>query len=235
MKDCKMIEEPPLITLKTRTSRNRPTPQQIAAFVDVPTGFLCDAMEGQGALDYTIKCLPGLPDRVVGPALTCHCGPQDILALVSALTEVEPGDVVVNATGSWRGCAAIGDRVSGMAKNAGAAGVVTDGLARDLPGIQDVGLPLFCAGISPNSPFGKGPGSVGMAIKIAGHLVDSGDMIVADQDGVVVVPFARIDEVIETLIKVKELEAELDGAVAKGLKAADSIVELVNGPQCRRI
>lgn len=230
-----MIEEPPLVTLKTRASRNRPTEAQISAFKDVPTGFLCDAMEGQGALDYTIKCLPGLPDRMVGPALTCNSGPEDILGLVSALTEVEPGDVIVNATGAWRGCAAIGDRVSGMAKNCGAAGVVTDGLARDLPGIQEVGNPLFCAGLSPNSPFGKGPATVGMAVKIAGHPVDSGDMIVADQDGVVVVPFARIDEVISQLKTIYELETGLDKEVAEGLKVAPSIVELVNGPQSRRI
>lgn len=230
-----MIEEPPLLTIKGAASRKRPTPAQIAGFADVPTGFLCDAMEGQGALPFEIKNLPGLPDRMVGPALTCHSGPEDIMGLMAALTELQKGDVLVNATGSWRGCAAMGDRVSGMARNGGAVGTVTDGLARDLAGIQDVGLPLYCAGLHPNSPFGKGPGTVGMPVLIAGHPVDSGDMVIADQDGVVVVPFARIDEVLERLETVRTLEAELDAKVEQGLKAPDAIVELTNGAQTRRI
>jgi len=192
-------------------------------------------MGGKGALDPVIKPLAGLPVHMAGPALTCHSGPEDILGLMGALSELTPGDVIVNATGAWRGCSSIGDRVSGMAKNGGAAGTVTDGMARDLPGIVEVGLPLFAAGLNPNSPFTKGPGSVGMPVELGGMTVCSGDMIVADQDGVVVVPFARIDEVIKMLKSVKELEAELDTKVESGLKVPDAIVEFTNGPQTKRI
>lgn len=228
-----MIEEPPKLTINTK--RNRPTADQIAAFQDVPTGFICDAMSGYGALDPVIKPLPGLPTAMAGPALTCHSGPEDILSLLAALSELTPGDVIVNATGAWRGCAAIGDRVSGMAKNAGAAGTVTDGMARDLPGIVEVGLPLFAAGLNPNSPFTKGPGSVGLPVDIGGRHIESGDMIIADQDGVVHVPFVRIDQVIESLKAIKQLESELDAEVSKGLKVPEAIVELTKGPQTRRI
>lgn len=230
-----MIEEPPLLTIAGRTSRNRPTAAQIAAFADMPTGFVADAMEGQGALSMAIKPLPGLPHRVVGPALTCRSGPEDILALMAALTEVQPGDVLVNATGGWQGCAAMGDRVAGMLRNAGAAGAVTDGPARDLPGIQAVGLPVFCTGLNPNSPFSKGPGTVGLPVEIGGRRVESGDMIVADADGVVVVPFARIDAVAARLADIAALEAALDAEVAAGRTCVPGVVELLAGPQVRRI
>ena len=211
-----MIEEPPLLRVARAENRNRPTEAQIAAFRGVPTGFVTDAMDGAGAMPAEIKPLPGLPFRVAGPALTCYSGPEDILGLLAALTEIRPGDVVVNATGGWRGCAAVGDRVCGMARNAGAAAIVTDGMARDLEGIQAMGLPMFCAGITPNSPFGKGPGTVGLPVVVGGHPVASGDMIVADRDGVVVVPFARIDTVVARLDEIRALETELDAKVSDG-------------------
>lgn len=212
-----MIEEPPLLTLRAKHRRNRPTEAQIAAFRDVPTGFVVDAMDGVGALDYRIKPLPGLPDRFFGPALTCDSGPASVLALLCAASEVVPGDVIVNATGPWLGCASFGDRVCGMARNAGAVGLVTDGLGRDLAGMQQMGLPVFCQGLVPNSPHSKGPGSIGLPVTLAGHPVDTGDMIVADPDGVVVVPFAQLDAVIARLDDIRELEAALDAQVADGL------------------
>lgn len=222
-----MIEEPPLLRIARAENRNRPSEAQIAAFRDVPTGFVTDAMEGSGAMEADIKPLPGLPFRVAGPALTCYSGPEDVLGVHAALSEIRPGDVVVNAVGGWRGCAAVGDSVCGMAKNAGAAGLVTDGMARDLEGILAVGLPLFCAGITPNSPFGKGPGTVGLPVMVGGRPVESGDMIVGDRDGVVVVPFARIDAVIARLEQIRAAETEREAQVAAGLVCPQAIRDLL--------
>lgn len=222
-----MIEEPPLLTVAARSNRNRPTAGQIAAFENTPTGFVVDAMDGVGALSHRIKPLPGLLAKLCGPALTCDCGPADLLAMLAAMPEIAPGDVLVCATGAWTGCAALGDRVCGMARNNGAVGIVTDGMARDLVGIQGVALPVYCAGLHPNSPHGKGPGSVGLPVSIAGHPVASGDMIVADADGVVVVPFALIDTVIERLKTIRTLETDLDAEVAKGLTVPDAIRDLL--------
>ena len=191
-----MIEEPPLLRILTAPKRNRPTPQQIAAFRDVPSGNICDAMGGNGALDMAIKPLPGLPERFCGPALTADNGPADILGLAGALEEAMPGDVIVNAVDGWQGCAALGDMVVGMAKNGGVAALVTDGPARDLAGIVPHGLPVFATGLNPNSPYGKGPGKVGYPVHIGGRRVASGDIVVGDRDGVVVVPFDEIDRII---------------------------------------
>lgn len=226
-----MIEEPPLLRVARAETRNRPTEAQIAAFRDVPTGFVTDAMGGAGAMDAEIKPLPGLPFRVVGPALTCHSGPEDVLGLQAALTEIRPGDVVVNAAGGWRGCAAVGDSICGMARNAGAVGMVTDGMARDLDGLQEVGLPLFCLGITPNSPFAKGPGTVGLPVMVGGRPVSSGDMIVADRDGVVVVPYERIDAVIERLQGIRDVEAEREKRVAAGMTCPQAIRDVLESAQ----
>lgn len=230
-----MIEEPPLLTVKE--NRPRPTAEQIEALTGVPTGFLTDAMEGRGAMDPDIVPLsPGvLPSAMCGPALTCFCNPADLLALLGGLSELKPGDVMVVATGRWQGCAVVGDRVIGMMNNGKAAGFVTDGLVRDVAGINPVGLPVFCTGVSPNSPFAKGPGEIGFEVIVGGVTINSGDMIVSDSDGVVVVPYGRIDEVIETVQRIVTLETELDARVAEGLAVPDNIVELMKSDQVKRV
>ncbi|ARE42070.1 Demethylmenaquinone methyltransferase [Rhodovulum sp. P5] len=212
-----MIEEPPILTL--HKSFPRPTKAQIAAFSGVPTGFVCDAMDGKGALDTAITPIGFGVDIdcvAVGPALVADNGPAEILATLAALHMVQPGDVVIAAVDGHQGCSASGDQVMGMMKNAGAAGFVTDGPMRDYEGIVEVGLPAWCTGLNPNSPYSKGPGRVGGSAVIGGQIVASGDLIVADRNGVVVVPFARIDEVAGKLDAVRKMEADLEAKVAAG-------------------
>ena len=231
-----MIEDTPLLTI--RVPLPRPTEAQIAAFQGVPTGFVADALGGGGAMAANIKPLGDgrdLPFVAAGPALTADNGPADILATQAALAHIRPGDILVSSAAGYQGCAAAGDRVIGMLKNAGGAGFVTDGPMRDYAGIVAVGLPAWCTGLIPSSPFAKGPGKVGFAVQVGGQQVETGDMIVADQDGVVVVPFARIDAVIARLAVVRELEEALDARVAQGLKVPGAIVELLASPATRRI
>ena len=170
-----MIEEPPILTIKN--NRRRPSAEQIAAFQGVPTGFVVDAMYGQGALDSAIQPLAAGengPGAAAGPALTADCGPADILAILGALPFITPGDVVVATVAGHQGCAVIGDRVAGMMKNAGGIGFVTDGPVRDYDGIVATGLPLWCRGLTPASPYSSGPGRVGFPISIGGQQVQSG-------------------------------------------------------------
>ena len=229
-----MIEEPPLLTIRRPLSR--PNAAQIAAFQGIPTSFVVDAMYGAGAMSPEIKPVGDGLDidcRAAGPALTVDCGPADILALLGALGSITQGDIVVSAFHRHQGCAAAGDRVSAMIKNCGGAGLVTDGPVRDYAGIVDVDLPVWCTGLNPGSPFSKGPGSVGFPIQIGGQEVETGDMIVADRDGVVVVPFERIDAVIEMLAKVSQLENELDAELRDGLKIPSAIKELLASDQVK--
>ncbi|WP_108484513.1 RraA family protein [Oceaniglobus ichthyenteri] len=229
-----MIEEPPLVTINRAT--RRPTAAQVAAFQGVPTGFVNDAMFGQGALSRTIRPLGEGRDLhcvAAGPALTVDNGPGDLLALLAALPQIRKGDVVMSTCDGFQGCASAGDRVAGMVRNCGAAGFVTDGPMRDYDGIVGIGLPCWCTGLTPASPFSKGPGRVGQPINMAGQRVETGDMVIADRDGVVVVPFARIDEVIAALEQVKTSEYTMDAEVEKGLKWPESIAALLDSDQVK--
>jgi regulator of RNase E activity RraA len=98
---------------------------------------------------------------------------------------------------------------------------------RDYAGMVQVGLPVWCSGITPASPHMSGPGSVGYPIQIGAQEVETGDMIVADRDGVVVVPFERLDEVISNLESIRVSEQTQDAKVAAGMRMPEWVEELL--------
>ncbi|SMX51137.1 RraA family protein [Actibacterium lipolyticum] len=213
-----MIEEP--IRLTIRRNFARPTPAQVDAFRNLPTGFICDAMDGRGAMDTAIAPVgPDLPPHAVGVALVADNGPEEILATMGAVHIMQAGDMIVSAVRGGANCSAAGDQFMGMLKNKGAAGFVTDGPMRDYEGIAEVGLPAWCTGLNPNSPYSNGPGRVGFGAVVGGQTVNSGDIVVADVNGVVVVPFNRIEAVIAQLANVQAAEDALEAKVKSG--AAD--------------
>ena len=228
-----MIENPPLIQIKKSSSRNRPSIKQLENFKNIPTGFICDALNGYAALDTNIKPLhiPSNVKQIVGPALTVFSGAADVLGMSIALSEIQPGDIVVNGVSGFQGTAAVGDRIAGMIKNNGGIGLVTDGPMRDLEGIIETGLSCFCTGLNPNSPYNSGPAKIGYPTEIGGKTIHSGDIIVADADGVTVVPFNKIDEVIEKLDRIIELENAMDEKVKNGLKISQKALNYINSDQ----
>jgi 4-hydroxy-4-methyl-2-oxoglutarate aldolase len=227
-----MIEDAPLLTIRRRFAR--PTAEQVAAFAGVPTGHAVDALGGRAALDGRIKPIADAPS-FCGVALTCAAGPGDNLATFGALAIAEPGDVVVCAADGFEKLAVIGDLMAGMMKNRGVAAFVTDGFVRDIPGLRAVGLPCYAAGVTPNSPARNGPGTVGEPIVLGGMTVGSGDIVVGDEDGVVVVPFARIEAAIARLEKVRTAEAALEAKVKAGLQMPDFMQAIIDSGRFREI
>jgi len=209
-----MIENPPILTI--HRGNRRPDKAMIEAFRGACTSHLADAMDGRGAVDWRIKPIDPANASFAGPALTAHSYPADIHGMVGAALEAEPGDVIMCANEYYTGTAVIGDLAAGMMRNKGIAAFVTDGLARDRAGIVAAGLPVFAMGISPNSPACTGPGQVGAPVVLGGIQVCSGDIVVGDADGVVVVPLARADAVLARLRSVQAAEKTAEEAVKAG-------------------
>ena len=209
-----MLDNPPLLTI--HRGFQRPDKALIEAFRGAQTSHLADAMEGRGALDYRIKPLDPTNAVFVGPALTAFAYPADIAGMFGALSEAEPGDVIVVANDGYNRTAILGDIAAGMMRNKNVAAFVTDGLARDKAGIITTGLPVFCRGIQPNSPAMNGPGVVGAAVTLGDVYVQPGDVIVGDADGVVVVPATRLHEVLDRLNQIRAAEARAIAAVQQG-------------------
>lgn len=221
-----MIKDPPVLTL--RRDFPRPSAALVQAFAGVPTGYVVDALGGRGGLDHRIKPLAPQAVPLVGVAMTCHCGPADNLALFGALATAQAGDILVAATDAFTATSVTGDLLLGMAKNRGILGLVTDGLVRDLAGVRGVGLPVYCAGVTPNSPARNGPGTVGYPVTLGGAAIASGDILVADDDGVVVVPLAQAETVLSRLNDVRAAEAALEAKVKAGLEVPDFVQAILD-------
>jgi 4-hydroxy-4-methyl-2-oxoglutarate aldolase len=219
-----MIEEPPPLVFAPAVER--PPADLVGGFRGASTSFIVDAMGGSGALDWRIRPIVG--HSFLGVALTCDCGAGDNLALIAACAESQPGDVLVAATGGFAHAAVTGDLLIGVARNRGVAGFVTDGLVRDLADLETLSLPVYAMGVSPNSPGRRGPGTVGLPIVCGGSTVATGDIVVGDRDGVVVVPRARLAETLANLSQVKAAEAAMLDGVRGGLR------ELPVAPAARR-
>ena len=227
-----MIDEAQILTIKRRFAR--PTKAQVAAFSGVLTGFVVDALGGRGALDPSVKPIAG-SGPFVGVAVPCAAGPADNLAVFGGLLIAEPGDVVICAADAFMHTAITGDLLLGMLQNKGVVAFVTDGAVRDLPGIRDVGLPCYAAGVTPNSPAKNGPGTAGLPVVVAGVTVGPGDIVVGDEDGVVVVPYGRIAEAIERLEVVNVAEEEMLARVQGGQTVPASIKALVEAGRFREV
>jgi len=220
-----MLKDPPLLTIRRKFQR--PPREHMAQLEGAQTGHIVDALQGRGALDYRVK--PVDPERAlfVGPALTCETGANDNLAILAALVLADPGDVIVSATDGFSATAVVGDNVAAMAKNKGVAAIVTDGMARDSPGIVGVGLPVFARGITPNSCVRSGPGRIGLPIVCGGVAINAGDILIGDRDGVVVIPQADLEAVVGQLAEIRRMEAETQAKIRAGMTHLDSIEALL--------
>jgi 4-hydroxy-4-methyl-2-oxoglutarate aldolase len=208
-----MIGAPTKLVIRARFARLPAA--ALAPFRARSTSFVVDAMNGAGALDHATKPLD--PDRrFVGSALAARAGARDNLAALAALDLIEPGDVLLISAQGFTGTATLGDNMARIAQRRGAAGIVTDGMARDAAAIVELGLPVFGRGVTPNSAFASGPGEVGLPLALGEVTVDAGDLVIGDRDGVAVVPRARLAEVTARLERVAAREAEMHAKVASG-------------------
>lgn len=203
----------------------RPPREAFEFLAGAPTGNICDAMDRFGAMDYQIRPLDAAM-RVIGIALTVRTRPGDNLALYKALDVARPGDVLVIATYDYTTGSTFGDIVVNIAKRKGIAGIVCDGLCRDASGIRAVGLPVFTRGLSPSSPQKDGPGEIGAPVSCGGLTVSSGDVIVGDEDGVVVVPLRDLEAIGERLQVVFQKEEKMLADVEAGVLMSDAVKAL---------
>ena len=207
-----MIGEPVALTIRRKFER--PDAALLKVFRGAPSGFVTDAHNGQGCLDHHIKPIdPKM--KICGPALTCLCSPTDNLAAMAALDFARKGDIIMIAAKNDQSAAVIGDRWALWAKKIGVAGVVCDGLVRDIVGLLEVGLPIFARGLSPNAGFKHGPGEINTRVACGGISVEPGDIIVGDRDGVVVVPRGEAAHVAARLAHVNKKEADMDAFLKK--------------------
>lgn len=208
-----MIGDPLALTIRRQIGR--PRGPLLRSFRNTPTGFITDAYNGKGCMHARIKPIdPGM--QLCGPAVTALCPPMDNLAAMAILDFVRKGDVIVIGTGGDESAGVIGDLWALRARQLGVAGIVCDGLVRDVPGLLEVGLPVFARGWAPNSGFRNGPGEINLGLTCGGVAVRPGDIVAGDRDGIVVVPLEAAAEVADRLKLVRKKEREMLAGVKSG-------------------
>lgn len=167
-------------------------------FRGVPPTTLADLLGREQVMDIGIRPLWDAP-RVSGPAYTVRCEPGDNLMLHAAIYRAEPGSVVVVESGDLN-YALAGGNVCAVAQRRGIAAFVLDGLVRDLAEVREAGFPVFARGVIPVPGGKKKLGRLGGAVRVGGVGVHPGDIVVADEEGIVVTPAARREEVLRAAL-----------------------------------
>ncbi|MEZ5825906.1 MAG: RraA family protein [Geminicoccaceae bacterium] len=221
-----MIHEPPLLRIKRRF--DRPAKALRDRLAAANSCWIGDALEGRAGMNVSIKSLGTGPVPFCGPAITCVTGVNANVALSAAISMAEAGDVIVVANEAFDGAAVIGDVLAGMAKNRGVAGIVIDGVARDLVGLKEIGLPIFARGVTLNSCVRMGIGTVGLPVQAGGQRVCSGDFIYADDDGVAVIPQELLERTADRIDEIAAAEKGIVQRVRDGLDRPDFLDDLLN-------
>jgi 4-hydroxy-4-methyl-2-oxoglutarate aldolase len=162
--------------------------------------------------------------RISGAAVTSYNFPGDNLMIHVALNVAERGQILVLANGGGTQGALWGDVACTFAAQKGVAGVVADGPVRDIDALREMDFPVWATSISPSHPEKRGPGSVNVPIVVDGVLVEPGDVIVADGDGVLAIPQAHLARTLEGARQ----RAEREVAIRKRIKAGESLFEILN-------
>ena len=190
----------------------------IAEIGKFSSATLHEALGKTGNLPYGIK--PISPKmKVCGPAFTVKTMPCDNMLLHRAYAYAKAGDVLVVNCSNFYEAGYWGDLMSLGAMTKGIAGLVIDGCVRDADDIEAMGFPVFSRGLCIKGTGNQGEGSLNEPIIMGEYLVNPGDIIVGDRDGVVVIPQNRVEEAIEKAHARELKEENVRKELRKGLNS----------------
>ncbi len=200
-------------SIKTELFKKYDATELYDAFMRVSTPNISDAMHKQGALQGVRPIMIGF--HMVGRALTVRTIDGDWAKPIEAIDKAEKGWVVVVDVNQGR-TAVWGELATWSAKLKGLAGVVIDGAIRDYDDLLQIKFPVFSRYIVPNAGEPKGFGEIGAEITCGGQTVQTGDWIIGDDSGVVVVPQEIAQEIANRALDVKEQENRIREEIKQG-------------------
>jgi 4-hydroxy-4-methyl-2-oxoglutarate aldolase len=206
---------------------------------EVETGMISDCMLRLGLHGWMdgVRCVQGPDRRAVGPARTLLFGPkrgegQWPHSMYRTIGQLQAGDVLVIGAGATDENL-MGDNVATHAALHGLTAIVTDSMVRDGAGMRGLDMPIFARGISARLPMTMEPVALDVPLVCAGAQVRPGDLLAADGDGVLVLPAARVDDILLELEDVEPIERSLQQAIAE--RAPLEVVEgLIKRKKARR-
>jgi len=179
-----------------------------------------EASGREGLIDLDLhQVIPG--SRAAGPARTVRCAQGDILMVHVAMDRLEAGDVLVLTMPSPEPVALLGELLATQAKVKGAAAVLIDAAVRDTEDLRELGLPVWARWIRVQSANRAEAGAIDEPVQMGGAQIESGDAVVLDSDGAVVVTSQRIDDVLDASRERAESEREKRKQFRSGVLSYD--------------
>lgn len=222
------------------TEVDRPAPDLVQRFADIPTPDLADSMQRAGVVSGDIQPLYRPMRRVAGPAVTINLSDGSFYNMLKIGMEMtQAGDILVIAGRGNTNYAMLGGNVSKGLKKRGLAGCVVDGAVRDIVQIRELDFPVHARALAINAGPTAGPGEVNVPVAFGNCVIFPGDIVVADEEGIVVVPPAHADTILEKVNNLQEFFASIQPALERGevtnienirAEVADSGCEFINAP-----
>jgi regulator of RNase E activity RraA len=188
----------------------------VRQFRELVPANISDVQGRQNTMDARVKPIYVPMPKLCGPAVTVKARPGDNLVSFKAIELAQPGDVIVISGAFDMTYSLWGGVMSAMAKAKGIAGMVTDGLVRDVAQTREIGFPVFAIGLTPTGPTKEGIGQLNTPVSCGGVIVHPGDIIVGDEDGVVVVHAKEAPAVLERTHARVALEQSWFERIARG-------------------
>ena len=196
--------------------RTRQVPDHfIQAFRGLPVANVSDCMARMTAAGPRLRPMHK-KGYLIGSALTVKCRPGDNLMIHKALTMAQKGDVIVVDAGGDLTNALFGEIMTATAVAIGVAGIVLNGAVRDAEEIGQGEFPLYAAGVTHRGPYKDGPGEINVPIAIDGMVIQPGDLMLGDADGLLCVPYDSLQSVLEGTLQKMDAEKKMLADIAAG-------------------
>lgn len=167
------------------TKIHRPSKELVEQFRGLPVANIADEMNRFSCVDARIKPLNSTP--LLGTAFTVKARVGDNLMFHKALDMAQHGDIIVVDVQGDLVNSVTGEIMMRQVLKRGLAGVVIDGAVRDVEALREMPLAIYSAGITPKGPYKDGPGEINVPVCCGGVVVNPGDILVGDADGIVVI------------------------------------------------
>jgi RraA family protein len=184
-------------------------------FLEVPVANVSDCMARMTAAGARLRAMHS-GGRMAGPALTVKARPGDNLMIHKALQLAKPGDVIVVDGGGDLTNALIGEIMVGDAVNQGLGGFVINGAIRDAGALREGSFPVFAAGVTHRGPYKDGPGEINVPIAIDGMVIEPGDLMIGDDDGLLCIPFDDVERLLEAAREKQVIETTMVAELKAG-------------------
>lgn len=193
----------------------RVAPVAVARFRDLPVANVSDVMSRMTAGGPRLRPMHG-GGVLAGPAFTVKTRPGDNLMVHKALAIAEPGDVIVVDAGGDLTNAIIGELMLAQMVKRGLGGIIINGAIRDSAAIRAQAFPVFAAGVTHRGPYKDGPGEINVPVAIDGMVIEPGDLVLGDEDGLLCVPYAEVDAIHDAAAKKAAAEARQMANIGAG-------------------